>query len=346
MIETIETSEFLNIRDSGTLVVDVRTPAEFAESHIPKAVNIPLFTDDERIIVGTKYKKSNREAAIIQGLDFVGPKLSSYIKILRKQTFSKDVLIHCWRGGMRSKSMAWLFDLYGFNVKILNGGYKAYRKHVISSFETKAQLIVLGGMTGSGKSEILNSLKEKGQQIIDLEDIANHKGSAFGALGQAVQPTTSQFQNNLFEVWKKLNFDKPIWIEDESANIGKVSLPKELYKQIRESKLVLVELDKSIRIKRLIIEYAIFTDDELIQSVNKISKRLGDQSTQLCIESIKNKDYYLVADLTLNYYDKAYRNGLSKRDKDLIYSININENNKELNAQNIIDFSKSIELIP
>ncbi len=337
MIEIIEISEFLNLRDKGILVVDVRTPAEFSESHIPKAFNIPLFTDDERVIVGTKYKKSNREAAVMQGLDFVGPKLTSYIKALRKQPNRKDVLIHCWRGGMRSSSMAWLFDLYGYNVKVLKGGYKAYRKHVISGFETKVPLIVVGGMTGSGKSEILHALKSKGKQIIDLEGIANHKGSAFGALGQDIQPTTSQFQNNLFEIWRLLDYDKPIWIEDESANIGKVSLPKELFNQIRESKLVLIELDKEIRIKRLIIEYAIFSEDELIQSVNRISKRLGDKHTQLCIDAIKNKDYHLVADLTLNYYDKAYRNGLSKRDKDSISTIEISENNIEIIAQLVIN---------
>ncbi len=335
----IHTAEFLKLRDKGITVVDVRTASEFSESHIPGAVNIPLFTDEERVVVGTKFKKSNREAAILQGLDFVGPKLSQYIKILRKVTKNKEVLVHCWRGGMRSSSMAWLFELYGYNVKLLDGGYKAYRKHVINSFETIVPLIVIGGMTGSGKSEILHSLKAIRQQVIDLEDIANHKGSAFGALGQDAQPTTSQFQNNLFEIWRQLDYNKPIWIEDESASIGRVSMPKELFKQIRESKLILVEVDKTVRINRLIKEYAIFTDDELIQSVNKIHKRLGDENTKRCIEAINNKNYYLVADLTLNYYDKAYRNGLSKRDKETIFKIEIQQRNQDENAKAILNFA-------
>ena len=340
----IETAEFLKLRDKGITVVDVRTASEFSESHIPGAVNIPLFTDEERVVVGTKFKKSNREAAIIQGLDFVGPKLSQYIKTLRKLTNNKEVLMHCWRGGMRSSSMAWLFELYGYNVKLLDGGYKTYRKYVINSFETKVPLIVLGGMTGSGKSEILHALQAIGQQLIDLEGIANHKGSAFGALGQDTQPTTSQFQNNLFEIWRQLDYDKPIWIEDESASIGRVSMPRELFKQIRESKLILVEIDKNVRINRLIKEYAIFTDDELIQSVNKIHKRLGDENTKRCIEAVKNKNYFLVADLTLNYYDKAYRNGLSKRDKESIFTIEIQQRNQDENARAILNFAKNNHL--
>ena len=345
MSTIIETKKFLELRDTGILVVDVRTPAEYTEGHIPGAVNIPLFTDEERVIVGKKYKNSNREAAIIQGLDFVGPRLSQYIKTLRKLTDKKELLLHCWRGGMRSGSLAWLFELYAYDVKLLKGGYKAYRKHVLESFSTKAHLLVLGGMTGSGKSDILHALSEQGQQIIDLEGIANHKGSAFGALGQEDQPTTSHFQNLLFEVWRKLNLSKAVWIEDESASIGKVSLPKELFIQLRNSKLIQVNLDKKKRIMRLINEYAIFSDEELIQSVNKISKRLGTESTKQCIDAIKRKDYYQVVELSLNYYDKAYSKGLSRREKESVFTIEIKEDDQMKNAQEIVDFAKANKLL-
>ena len=177
--------------------------------HIPGAVNIPLFDDQERAAVGTKYKKEGRLPAILEGLRQTGPVMAS--KLGQGLSAAKDgkLLVHCWRGGMRSEAMAWLFSLADLEVYILEGGYKSYRHHILEKLSEKRKMIILGGMTGSSKTHILRNLKSRGQQIIDLEQIANHKGSAFGALGQKPQPSTEQFGNLLYDELAKLQNTLP-----------------------------------------------------------------------------------------------------------------------------------------
>jgi len=343
MVNRINATEFLNLRDNSTPVIDVRTPLEFNESHIPGAINIPLFSDEERVIVGTAYKQENKESALIKALDFTGPKLSSFIKSLNKVTQKREVLVYCWRGGFRSQSMAWLFDLAGYKTSLLEGGYRAYRNHLKEYFENDQKIIILGGMTGSGKSEILPKLKRIGQQIIDLEGLANHKGSAFGAMGQDDQPTIKQFENLLGEKWRKLDQNKPVWLEDESASIGKVSIPKEIFIKMRNSFVVKIEREKRNRIERLVREYALFSKDELKTAIIKITKKLGGLNTTLCLEAIDNSDYELVVDLSLIYYDRAYTKGITKRDPSTVFSIFIKNNETE--AEEIMEFfsSKNIQ---
>ncbi|MEA3445065.1 MAG: tRNA 2-selenouridine(34) synthase MnmH, partial [Bacteroidota bacterium] len=271
MLQAISCDDFLNLQQKKIPVIDVRTPSEFANGHIPGAFNIPLFSDEERAIVGIKYKQENKEAAVLQGLEFVGPKLSAYVKLLHRITQKKEVLLYCWRGGQRSRSMAWLFELAGYKIKLLEGGYKAYRNLLLQSFSRPASLIILGGMTGSGKSEILTSIKNLGYQVIDLEKLANHKGSAFGAIGQQEQPPPQQFENDLFKVWSSLDLSKPIWLEDESVSIGRVSIPRPLFIQMRNSKVIKIEVDKKVRVVRLVKEYVGIDSEELKVSVHKIA---------------------------------------------------------------------------
>src|SRR4030066_383450 len=201
-------------------VIDVRTPSEFNTGHIPGASNIPLFEDEERKIIGIKYKKEGRTKAILAGLELSGHSMHSKLEHALRISREGRLLVHCWRGGMRSEAMAWLFSLGDIETEVLEKGYKAYRNHILASLSEKRNTIILGGMTGSSKTHILRHLKNTGHQVIDLERLANHKGPPFGALGQPPQPSSEHFANLLFNECRKLEVELPVWLEDESRNIG------------------------------------------------------------------------------------------------------------------------------
>ncbi|MCB0214369.1 MAG: tRNA 2-selenouridine(34) synthase MnmH, partial [Anaerolineae bacterium] len=206
-------------------VIDVRTSAEFAKGHIPGAMNIPLFSNEERAIIGTTYKQVGQREAMLLGLEIVGPKMRHLIEHIQTVATERTLLLHCWRGGMRSESVAWLAGLFGYRCYTLRRGYKGFRNYVLQMLELPSRLLILGGKTGSGKTEILQVLKQQGEQVIDLEGLAHHKGSSFGALGEADQPSQQQFENELAMQWRQLNLQRPVWLEDESRHIGKLSIP-------------------------------------------------------------------------------------------------------------------------
>jgi len=320
-------------------IVDVRSPKEFELGHIPGAHNIPIFTNEERAIVGTTYKKEGREPAILKGLEIVGVKLREFADKSRKLSVKNKLLVHCWRGGMRSSSMAWLFETVGIKTYILEGGYKAFRNFGKDQL-SKSKLIVLGGLTGSGKTETLLEIKELGEQVVDLEGIAHHKGSAFGALGQQDQPTNEQFENNLIYQWLAFDLSKPIWIEDESHSIGSNWIPNELFVLMRKSSVIKMEIEKSLRIKRLMKEYAIFDTKELEDCVLRIGRKLGGQNVKEALESLKKGDLSHVAELTLSYYDKSYSFGLKKRNHNSILTIKLNDDKPKDTAFRLVEFSK------
>lgn len=339
MIKRIDIQYFIQ-KINNLPIVDVRSPKEYEFGHVVNAVNIPLFDNDERAVVGTKYHKINRESAIMSGLEIVGPKLTDYVKQAKKIARNNELMVYCWRGGMRSSSLAWLFDVAGINVNVLIDGYKAYRNFIRENFSRQSNIVILGGMTGSGKSDILQVMQNTGIQVLDLEGIANHKGSAFGSLGQEKQPTNEQFENNLFDKWKDFDFNKPIWIEDESASIGKVRVPETLFLEMKNSKVVKIEVDKEIRIQRLVKEYASFNIDELKNIVLKIGKRLGGQNVKLAIEALDNNNFAKAADITLTYYDKAYNYSIQNNHSN-IYKLKLQEDNPTVNSKKIIEFAKS-----
>jgi len=325
-------------------IIDVRSPAEFIKGHIPGAINIPLFNDEERAKVGTMYTKSGREASVLLGLKLVGPKLADYIRIARTNKSKKKIYIHCWRGGMRSASIAWLLDIAGMDVTVIVDGYKSYRRFIRKQFECQQKLVLLGGLTGSGKTDILHALKRMGEQVIDLEGIANHKGSAFGALGMKEQPTNEQFENNLYEFWRFLDRSIPVWLEDESRSIGRISIPDPLYKQMSSSPLMLINLDKKKRIQRLVSEYSKYDIVDQTGSVEKIRRKLGGDMANKAIIALDNNDFNKFTDIILTYYDKAYNSGISKRYKSTINNIALSEDNPERNAEIVRTYSKKLIL--
>ena len=237
MATVLNPKEFLEMGKTIPMV-DVRTPAEFELGHIPDALNIPIFTNEERVLVGTKYKRASKDSAVLLGLELVGPKLARFVRQAKKIAPEKVIMLHCWRGGMRSGSMAWLFETAGFTVYLLKGGYKTYRSYNRDQFQEKSELVVLGGMTGSGKTDILHEMQAMGHQVLDLEGVANHKGSVFGALGQANQPTNEHFENELAKIWSGFDANRPIWIEDESNSVGTVRINDVLFGRMRKAEVI------------------------------------------------------------------------------------------------------------
>jgi len=304
--ETIDASTFLE-KSKTQVILDVRSPSEFAEGRIPGAVNLPLFDDEERAEVGTLYKKSGRDAAVLRGLKFAGAKMADLVVQTTKETNgAKQVLVHCWRGGMRSQSVGWLLATAGLEPTVLEGGYKAYRKHANDFFEKDWRLQVVSGLTGAGKTRILKMLESAGEQVLDLEGLANHRGSAFGGIGQSHQPTTEHFANLAFQKLASFDPAKTIWVEDEGHNVGSVVLPGSFYQSMRHAPGIIFETTTEGRIQNLLDDYGDLPAEELSQSVERIRKRLGPQNADAAQKAIEQGDIRKAIELVLNYYDKFY----------------------------------------
>lgn len=337
MDSKLQIKEFL-AKSAKIPIVDVRSPAEYSHAHIPGAYSMPLFNNEERSEVGTLYKKEGKEVAFLRGLDIVGPKMSWFVSRAKEIAVDNELLLYCWRGGMRSGSLAWLFNTAWLKAQTLEGGYKAYRHYIRQAFLETQRLIVVGGMTGSGKTDILAELHKLGEQVLDLEALANHKGSAFGGIGQKEQPTNEWFENIVAHQWLEFDMQKPIWTEDESFRIGKVTVPETLYQKMRETTVIKLEVPFELRVKRLVKEYAGLGDDYLKQAIQRISKRLGGLQTQQALEALENKDYTQVAGIALRYYDKTYMHGLSRRNAETIVPFPVNEDNPPETARKLKSF--------
>lgn len=336
MIHTLDIHHFLELAETIP-VIDVRTPLEFDHARIPGAFNIPIFSNEERVQVGTTYKQKSREAAILLGFDLTGPKWSDFIKQALKIAPEKKIMVHCWRGGMRSGAMAWALNLYGFEVYLLEGGYKRFRNWVLDKFEEQYPIIVLGGMTGSGKTQILHKLKEKGQQIIDLEGLAQHQGSSYGSMGHLIQPSQEHFENLLAIALKKIDKKYPVWLEDESLSIGRCFIPNPIFKQMRENTVFKVMVPPDKRIDFLVEEYGKLDKEFLIESTERIGRRLGPEQTRDATEAIREGRMADFIRIVLHYYDKTYANGQGKRDPESIEIIPCRETNAGENASIILE---------
>ncbi|MDB5253228.1 MAG: mnmH [Flaviaesturariibacter sp.] len=314
-------TEFLS-RLPGALLVDVRSPGEFVQGHLPGAVSIPLFTDEERKVVGTAYKRESREAAIKIGLDYFGPKMRPIVEDVEQRLNAltpsggsrPPVLLYCWRGGMRSGAIAWLLQLYGFDVTVLAGGYKAFRTYVVQTFALPFQFHVLGGYTGSGKTELLQRLREGGQTVIDLEAIAGHKGSAFGNIGLPPQPNQEAFENDLALALRAVHDKDPVWIEDESQRIGRLNLPHTLWNTIRRSPVFFLDIPFDQRLQHITEEYGALDRTSLGEATVRITKRLGGLQTKEALRHLDEGNLHACFSILLAYYDKHYGKALENRE--------------------------------
>lgn len=336
MLNLLSIEDYLN-EFSNVPLIDVRSPGEYAQAHIPGAISIPLFTDEERAAIGTVYKRRSREEAMALGFDFVAPKREHLFNLSKAAANSKGIAIHCWRGGMRSRYFAEHLVQNGLlNVYVIEGGYKAYRRLLNSSLEKSYHLYSIGGYTGSGKTEILHELKKLGQQVIDLESYANHKGSAFGGIGENSQPTTEQFENDLFTEWRTFDPSKPIWIEDESRTIGSVVLPASLYAEMRTQPVCFINIPREERAKFLVNRYGIFAKEHLAAAFVRITRKLGGQNAQRALEFLKQGDLEAATHIALHYYDKLYEKGVSRRDASLVFELPLQTVDPVQNAQLIL----------
>ncbi|WP_276504571.1 tRNA 2-selenouridine(34) synthase MnmH [Terrimonas pollutisoli] len=351
-------------------VLDVRSPGEYNHAHIPGAYNLPLFSDEERKIVGTAYKQQSREVAIKLGLDFFGPKMRPIVEYVESLTASlsaapgaKPVLVHCWRGGMRSAGVAWLLDLYGFKVYTLAGGYKSYRHWIIETFSFPFSFRILGGYTGSGKTHVLEELKKKGEAVINLEKLACHKGSAFGNIGMPKQPTQEMFENLLGHELRacierdvvsdgngrfhtaslSLNQQDHIWLEDESQRIGDLNIPHTLWNSMWQSPLLFITIPFEERLKHIVEEYGQLDQEKMINAITRIKKRLGGLETKTALQSLAAGDIESCFRILLKYYDKLYNKALDKRNQSKAPLTNLDCRN--VNAPLIADKITTHELL-
>jgi tRNA 2-selenouridine synthase len=308
----ISIDEFLELRESLP-IVDVRSENEFGEGHIRGAINIPILNNDERVAVGTDYKQKGQFEAIKTGFRLVGPRFLEIINNAERVAANRELLVYCWRGGMRSSNFCQILGMAKIKTLQLSGGYKAYREQALASYKTPMKLHIIGGCTGSGKSEILRELGRRGEQVIDLETLAGHKGSVFGGLMMGPQPTTEQFQNDLFEELMKLDLSRRIWVEDESIAVGKIFLPQEFWTQMSSAPVYEISVDKHIRVGRLVNEYGKADKQAFLEAMELIMKKLGGQNFKEAKKKLFEDDMASTIAILLNYYDKAYGIGLTNK---------------------------------
>jgi tRNA 2-selenouridine synthase len=314
-MQILEIADLIKKNQSIPLI-DVRSEAEFSHGHIPGAINIPLLNNENRIKVGTLYKEKGNEAAVLLGYELVGPEFALIIRDIKSHCPGKNVIIHCWRGGLRSKIVAQLMENSGFEVNILKGGYKSFRRWALNLFEIELPLKVIGGLTGSGKTELLHSIENEGEQVIDLESIANHKGSAFGNINMPPQPSQEQFENNLAIAINKLDSTRGIWIEDESRMIGVNCVPEKIWETIRHNVLHEIEVEYEDRLQRIINEYGSLPVEKLKEKTSTLRKKLGDKRLQELLSFLDEGLIKNWSELMLAYYDENYSYGQSKRPVD------------------------------
>jgi tRNA 2-selenouridine synthase len=345
--ERIHIEQFLELAKQHP-VIDVRSPGEYNHAHIPGTHSMPLFTDEERKIVGTAYKQQSREKAIKIGLDFFGPKMREMVEEAERLTDGrntmtvntdngqhkpKTLLLYCWRGGMRSGAVSWLLDMYGFKVYTLIGGYKKFRTHVLDVFTQPFRFNIIGGYTGSGKTELLKRLLEKNERVIDLEGIAKHKGSAFGNIGLPAQPTQEMFENNLANELRKLAMNSnlstttsphsSIWLEDESQRIGLVNIPGAIWKNMRTSPIYFLDIPFEERLKHIAEEYGCLDKGKMIDAIGRIKEKLGGLNAKTAIQLLEEGNTLESFRILLKYYDKFYLKGLHNREalNSLLHSV-------------------------
>ena len=322
MINKVEIDSFLKLSEI-TPVFDVRSPGEYKHAHFPSSTNLPLLNDEERAIVGTTYKHEGNQAAVLKGYELVGHKFVDYIQQALKIAPDKKINVYCWRGGLRSNIMAFILHTAGFEVNLLEGGYKTYRKWVLECLEKPQKMSIVGGKTGSGKTYVLHKLQALGEQIIDLEALAHHKGSAFGSLGEAPQPSIEMFENKIAMHWMKLTPSKTLWIENESRMIGVVRIPPKIYEAMRAATTYDIQISLGRRIQHIADEYGKFDIKLLEECTRKLEKKLGNLRMQQALDFLYAKELHSWIFMLLEYYDSSYLFSKEKRNPESVIPVTV-----------------------
>lgn len=292
-------------------IIDARTPLEFADDHLPGAYNVPILTNEERVEIGTIHKHQGPQAARMRGLELTCGRFAALAREAIDVAAGRPLLVYCWRGGLRSLSLAILIESCGYPVLRLQGGYKAFRNQVVDYFEDftpPAPLIVIHGMTGSGKTTFINGLDRTRWTVIDLEGLARHRGSAFGAMGLGEQPTQKRFDTLLWAALRQAPPGKPIVLEGESQRIGRITLPGNVYDIMAASCKVWCSVSVDTRVRRLTEEYAHPEYRQpMAEALERIKKKLGGSGYAALQELLEGWDIPgLARGLVERYYDKLY----------------------------------------
>lgn len=306
MSETCSPRKILALRAEGVPIVDVRSPGEFSRAHLLGAYSLPLFSDEERAAVGTLYAQEGRDAAVELGLEYVGGKMRSLVQEAKTLAGeSGRIGVYCARGGMRSEAVAWLLSIAGLSVYRMEGGYRAYHQEMMQE-PLQYALIILGGATGCGKTEVLSELAGLGQQVVDLEGLARHRGSVFGGHPDRPQPSGEQFLNLLGEAFLPLDPKRPVWVEGESEMIGHCALTPGFWQSMQSAPFVEYATPREARVERIVAEYGVLGKEALLHAFGVIRKRLGAERFTQAREAVEAGDLHTAASLSLVYYDKAY----------------------------------------
>lgn len=336
-VVTLNAASFL-VKKKNAVLIDVRSPAEFAHAHIPGAINFYLFDNAQRAEIGTLYKQHGRSVAMKRGLELYGANMQAIINQIEKHTTEKNLFVYCWRGGMRSGVVSWMLSLFGYHVNVLQGGYKSYRQLVLQTFEQQFPLVIVGGRTGAAKTLVIKNLMEKREPVIDLEGLAHHRGSAFGAIGLPAPPSQEQFENNFSEQLMQLQQSDYILLEDESQRIGHVNIPNAIWNQMRNAKVLYLNIDFEHRLEQLVNTYGKFPVEDLVAATIRIKKRLGGLDTQNAIQFLNQNNFEAAFRILLQYYDKVYDMATAKRNMQTIQHLQCTNVNANENASLILHF--------
>tara|TARA_A100001011_G_scaffold3711_1_gene4280 strand:+ start:897 stop:1937 length:1041 start_codon:yes stop_codon:yes gene_type:complete len=322
------------IFDNYSVIIDVRTPLEFKEDHIPGSINLPVLSNIQRHEIGIQYKENSFLAKKI-GAQLISSNISN---IISKINFEKKekVLIYCWRGGLRSLSLYLVLKQIGYEVCLLEGGYKSYRKFVVNFLEKVApnyKYNQIMGITGVGKTLFLKELSKQ-YQVIDFEGLAKHKGSILGNIPKQIQPTQKYFETLIYEKLINFNFKKKIWVEAESIKVGKLNIPSLIWKSMPLGKNIKLVCSLDERINYILNDYKYFTlNPDLMSEALRVLKKIIPKENFKKIElSLKKKDYYeLVKSLIVYHYDKAYKKTRAESHSNIYTEINL----EKINLKNI-----------
>ena len=312
-------------------VIDVRSPLEFEDDRIPGSINLPVLSDAERKMIGTMYKQRSKFEAKKLGASIVSKNISNHLKnYLYNKNRDWLPLIYCWRGGQRSYALATILDQIGWKVEVVDGGYKSFRKHISEFLNRNIDryyLILLTGNTGTAKTKVLNLIEKRNGQTIDLESLANHKGSVFGSQGQK-QPSQKLFETLIYDKLVNLKTNEPIFVEAESNKIGNLHIPKEFWKLMKSAPQIELSATVEKRAKFLVEEYSeITTDLDLLEKqITSLSTIAGHKVVESWLQMAKNKEFYeLVKQLMEKHYDPRYKRSLFRKKKEAFAQLNVED---------------------